>query len=84
MWKILPMFYYDNFPLARIFDKVIQIRAGQAPVQAYVDDLMQWVVQNRIGLDDIITHQMPLSEVSGCTDIFYKKKDNWVKAVLQP
>ena len=75
---------YDNFPLAQIFDKGIQIRAGQAPVQAYVDELTELVSRREIKLDDIITHQLPLSEAAHAYDIFNKKEDNCVKVILKP
>ena len=38
----------------------------------------------KIVLDDIITHRLPLSEVSRGYDIFKKKEDNCVKVVLNP
>ena len=75
---------YDNFPLAQIFDKGIQIRAGQAPVQAYIDELVELVSRREIKLDDIITHQLPLSEAAHAYDIFNKKEDNCVKVILKP
>ncbi len=74
---------YDNFPIAQIFDKGIQMRAGQAPVQAYIDELLKLVSERKIKLDDIITHRLPLAEVSHAYDIFNNKKDNCVKVVLK-
>lgn len=75
---------YDNFPLAQIFDKGIALRAGQAPVQYYIDELLRWVVDGKIKLDDIITHKLPLSEVARAYDIFNKKEDGCLKIVLKP
>ncbi|HEX3006524.1 MAG TPA: zinc-dependent alcohol dehydrogenase [Bacteroidales bacterium] len=75
---------YDNFPIAQIFDKGLTIRAGQAPVQAYIDELVSWVVNGKIKLDDIITHKLPLSEASHAYDIFNNKEDNCVKVILKP
>lgn len=75
---------YDNFPLAQIFDKGIALRAGQAPVQYYIDELLRWVVDGKIKLDDIITHKLPLSEVAHAYDIFNKKEDGCLKIVLKP
>ena len=51
---------YDNFPLGQIFDKGIALRFGQAPAQKYIDELLTWVEQRKIRLDDIITHRLPL------------------------
>ena len=75
---------YDNFPLGQIFDKGITMRFGQAPVQKYLDELIQWVEQRKIRLDDIITHRLPLDQAAHAYDIFCKKEDNCVKVVLKP
>lgn len=75
---------YDNFPIAQIFDKGLTFKAGQAPVHNYIDELIQWVVDGRIKLDDIITHRLPLSKAAYAYDIFNNKEDNCVKVVLKP
>jgi S-(hydroxymethyl)glutathione dehydrogenase / alcohol dehydrogenase len=51
---------YDSFSLGQIFDKGIALRFGQAPAQKYIDELLTWVEQRKIRLDDIITHRLPL------------------------
>lgn len=75
---------YDNFPIAQIFDKGLSIYTGQAPVQKYIDELFQWVVTGKIKLNDIITHRLPLAQVSHAYEIFNKKEDDCVKVVLKP
>ena len=75
---------YDRFPLGQIFDKGVSLKTGQAPVQAYVDALLELVAGNKIRLDDIITHRLPLSEAPHAYEIFNKKQDNCVKVVLKP
>lgn len=75
---------FDNFPLHRIFDKGIAMRFGQAPVHCYIDHLIQLVEGGKVVLDDIITHHLPLSDVSMAYDIFKKKEDDCVKVVLKP
>ena len=75
---------YDNFPLHRIFDKAITIKQGQAPVLNYVDKLIDLVQNEKVVLDDIITHTLPLSEASKGYEIFDKKEDDCVKVVLKP
>lgn len=75
---------YDNFPLGQIFDKGISMRFGQAPVHACIDDLLQWVENKRVRLDDIITHRLPLTDAAHAYDIFNKKKDGCVKVVMYP
>ncbi len=75
---------YDTFPLGQIFDKGITIRFGQAPAQRYMDDLLHWVLERKIKLDDIITHRLPLADAPNGYDIFCKKQDDCVKIVLRP
>ncbi|MDR6943153.1 zinc-dependent alcohol dehydrogenase [Mucilaginibacter pocheonensis] len=75
---------YDNFPLYQIFDKGLTIKQGQAPVINYIDHLINLVKEERVVLDDIISHVLPLSEVSHGYEIFQKKEDDCVKIVLKP
>lgn len=75
---------YDNFPLGQIFDKGVHLHFGQALAQHYIDELIQWVEQRKIRLDDIITHRLPLADAPHGYDIFCKKQDDCVKVVLKP
>jgi threonine dehydrogenase-like Zn-dependent dehydrogenase len=63
-----------KFPLGQIFDKGIKLAFGQAPVQRYIDDLIQWIEEGRINLDDIITHCLPLEKAPDGYEMFSKKK----------
>ncbi|MBE7171989.1 MAG: glutathione-dependent formaldehyde dehydrogenase [Williamsia sp.] len=75
---------YDNFPIGQFFDKGIIMKGGQAPAHKYIDELLKYVVDGKVRLDDIITHRLPLTEVSHAYDIFKKREDNCVKVVLDP
>jgi threonine dehydrogenase-like Zn-dependent dehydrogenase len=75
---------YDNFPIGQFFDKGIILKGGQAPAQKYIDELLGYVVAGKVKLDDVITHRLPLSEISHAYSIFKKKEDNCVKVVLDP
>lgn len=75
---------YDNFPLGQMLDKAINVSIGQAPVQAHIDELLTWVQEGKLRLDDIITHKLPLSEIAHGYKIFNEKLDNCVKVVLTP
>ena len=55
---------YDNFPLGQIFDKGITMRFGQSTPQRDIDELIGWVEQGKVRLDDIITHRLPLEEAA--------------------
>ncbi|WP_423147875.1 zinc-dependent alcohol dehydrogenase [Rubrolithibacter danxiaensis] len=75
---------YDNFPVHRMFDKGITIKQGQAPVQNYIDHLLQLVKDEKVVLDDIISHTLPLDQASHAFDIFKNKEDDCVKVILKP
>ena len=75
---------YDNFPIGQFFDKGIIIRGGQAPAHKHIDKLLGYVQEGKVVLDDIITHRLPLTEISHAYDIFKKKEDGCVKVVLDP
>ena len=75
---------YDNFPVHRMFDKGITIKQGQAPVLNYIDHLIGLVKEEKVVLNDIISHTLPLSEASHAYEIFKKKEDDCVKVVLKP
>jgi threonine dehydrogenase-like Zn-dependent dehydrogenase len=75
---------YDNFPLGQIFDKGIKMRFGQSTPQRDIDELLTWVQQGKVKLDDIISHRLPLDQAPHGYEIFNEKKDDCVKVVLKP
>jgi threonine dehydrogenase-like Zn-dependent dehydrogenase len=75
---------YDGYPLGQIFDKGIKMAFGQAPVHAHMDDMIRFVRERKVRLDDIITHRMPLAEAPHAYKIFCDKEDNCVKVVMKP
>lgn len=76
--------YYDKFPLGQFFDKGLTMRAGQVPVQAYIEKLLRLVREEKIVLDDIISHQLPLEDAPHAYEIFNNKEDDCLKVVLKP
>ena len=75
---------YDNFPLGQIFDKGISLRLGQSTPQKDIDELLTWVQEGKVRLDDIISHTLPLEDAPRAYDIFNKKQEDCVKVVLKP
>lgn len=73
-------------PLLTMFDKQIQFRMGQCNVRSWIDDLLPLVEDSAdpLGLDDFVTHRMPLSQAPEAYDMFQEKEDGCVKVVLDP
>ena len=73
-------------PMLTLFDKQIQVRMGQANVKAWIDDLLPLVEDpaDPLGVDDLITHRLPLESAPEAYEMFQKKTDGCVKVVLDP
>lgn len=75
----------DNLvPIGNVVNKGITIRANQASVKRLLPKLINHIQQGHINPKDIITHRVPLEEVSDAYHIFSAKLDNCVKTILIP
>jgi threonine dehydrogenase-like Zn-dependent dehydrogenase len=75
----------DNLiPIGNVVNKGITIRANQASVKRLLPKLIDHIQSGRISPKDIITHHVPLEEVSDAYHIFSAKLDNCIKTVLIP
>jgi threonine dehydrogenase-like Zn-dependent dehydrogenase len=57
---------------------------NQAAVKRHVPHLIEHIRQGHINPKEIITHRVPLEEVSDAYHIFSSKYDNCIKTVLVP
>lgn len=73
-------------PLLTMFDKQIQTRMGQCNVRRWTDQLLPIVEDpsDPLGVMDLKTHEVPLSEAPGAYSMFQKKQDGCIKVVLKP
>ena len=73
-------------PMLEMFDKQIQLRQGQCNVRHWTDQLMPLAEDptDPLGLDDLVTHTVPLSRGPELYETFQKKQDGCIKVVLQP
>ncbi|AZL06693.1 zinc-dependent alcohol dehydrogenase [Brevibacterium aurantiacum] len=73
-------------PMLELFDKQIQMRMGQCNVRAWIDDLLPLVEdpQDPLGVEDLVTHRLPLESAPEAYDMFQKKTDGCIKVVLDP
>lgn len=76
----------DPMPMMDLFDKQIQLRMGQCNVRAWVDDIMPLLTGDGdpLGVEELATHRLPLTEAAYGYEIFQKKQDGAIKVVLQP
>lgn len=76
----------QQFPLGDLFDRQVQLRMGQANVREWSDTILPLLEDDSdpLGLNDFITHQLPLSSAPDAYEMFQKKNDGAIKIVLKP
>lgn len=75
----------DNLiPIGNVVNKGLTIRANQASVKRLLPKLIDHIQSGRLNPKGIITHRVPLEEVSDAYHIFSSKVDNCLKTVLIP
>ena len=76
----------DPMPMMDLFDKGVTLRMGQAHVKRWVDDLLPLLTgdDDPLGVDDLVTHRLPLDDAPHAYEIFKNKADGCVKVVLKP
>jgi threonine dehydrogenase-like Zn-dependent dehydrogenase len=75
----------DPLPMLNIFDKQIQLRMGQANVKRWIPEIMPLLGDDDpLGVDDFVTHRVPLEEAPRAYEMFQKKEDGAIKVVLTP
>jgi S-(hydroxymethyl)glutathione dehydrogenase/alcohol dehydrogenase len=75
---------YNAFPFGDIFNRNLNIRAGQAPVIPYMPTLYKLLVENKVDPSDIITHRLPLDDAPHGYEAFDTKTEDCIKVVLKP
>jgi threonine dehydrogenase-like Zn-dependent dehydrogenase len=71
-------------PIGNVVNKGITIRANQASVKRLLPRLIDHVQSGVLDPKGLITHRIPLEEVSEAYHIFSSKLDNCIKTVLVP
>ena len=76
----------DPLPMLKMFDKGIRLAMGQAHVKRWIPDLLPLVQDDAdpLGVMDLETHSLPLSEAAHGYDIFQRKAEGAIKVVLKP
>lgn len=75
----------DNLvPIGNVVNKGLSIRANQASVKRLLPRMIEHVQNGIINPKGLITHRIPLEEVSDAYRMFAEKQDNCIKTVLIP
>jgi threonine dehydrogenase-like Zn-dependent dehydrogenase len=75
----------DNLvPIGNVVNKGLTLRANQASVKRHLPKLIEHVQAGRLNPKGIITHRIPLEEISEAYHIFSAKRDNCIKPILIP
>ena len=75
---------FNLVPIGNVLNKGLTIRANQASVKRHLPRLIEHILNGVIKPSEIITHRVPLEEVSDAYHLFSSKLDNCIKPVLIP
>ncbi|HYM93654.1 MAG TPA: alcohol dehydrogenase family protein [Chitinophagaceae bacterium] len=71
-----------SFSPGEAYDKNLTYKSGRCPAHYYVEKLLKEEVAQRYAIENIITHQFSLKDGARAYEVFDKKLDNCIKAVL--
>jgi threonine dehydrogenase-like Zn-dependent dehydrogenase len=75
---------FNAVPIGNALNKGLTLRMNQASVKRHLPRLIEHIRNGHIEPKKIITHHVPLEEVSDAYHIFSGKLDNCIKTVLIP
>ena len=76
----------DSFSFSPVeaYNKNLIYKIGRCPAHFYAEKLLREEIPQRYPIEKIITHHFKLSEGGRAYEVFDKKLDNCIKAVLHP
>lgn len=73
-----------SFPIQKAYTKNLTLRIGRCNARKYMQQLLPLVLENRVPLTSIITHELRLSEAVRAYKLFAEKQDHAIKVLLKP
>lgn len=73
---------FNAVPIGNALNKGLTLRMNQASVKRHLPRLIEHIQAGRVDPKQIITHRIPLEDVSDAYHIFSSKLDNCIKTVL--
>ncbi len=71
-----------SFSPGEAYDKNLIYKSGRCPARFYSEKLLREEVPQRYPIEDIITHQFSLMQGAKAYEVFDKKMDSCIKAIL--
>lgn len=75
---------FNAVPIGNAVNKGLTLRMNQASVKRHLPRLIEHIQTGRIDPKQVITHRVPLEEISDAYHIFSSKLDHCIKTVLIP
>ncbi|WP_338039608.1 zinc-dependent alcohol dehydrogenase [Luteibacter jiangsuensis] len=75
---------FNAVPIGNALNKGLTLRMNQASVKRHLPRLIEHIQEGRLDPRAIITHRVPLEEVSDAYEMFSRKQDQCIKTVLIP
>ncbi len=75
---------WNFIPIGTAMNKGLTMRMNQCNVKRYMPHLLDLIRSGQVDAKAIITHRFPLDAIDDAYDIFSRKKDNCIKAVIIP
>lgn len=75
---------FNAVPIGNALNKGLTLRMNQASVKRHLPRLIEHIQAGHINPKEIITHRVPLEDVSDAYHIFSSKLDNCIKTILVP
>lgn len=75
---------FNAVPIGNALNKGLTLRMNQAAVKRHVPRLIEHIRAGRLNPRAMITHRVPLEEVSDAYEMFARKQDQCIKTVLIP
>lgn len=76
--------FLDNIPMGSAINRGLTFRMAQTPVQRYLPELMNRIIEGEIDPSFVITHRATLEEGPELYKTFRDKKDGCIKVVMKP
>lgn len=75
---------FNAVPIGNAINKGLTLRMNQASVKRHLPRLIEHIKEGNLEPRKIITHRVPLEEVSHAYEVFSRKLDGCIKTILLP